>query len=256
MAKLPVATVEQALQGQTAGLRVTQGTGQPGEAVAVRIRGVGTINNDDPLYIIDGVPTKDGINFLSSNDIATITVLKDAASAAIYGSRSANGVIVITTKAGKAGKSQIGYNGYYGIQTHGDLTPMANNQEYVKLYNEAATNDNAGVTNPILLSPFIPDTLQMANTNWLEAIFHNAPIQSHELSINGGSDKTQYFISGNLFNQDGIILNSWYKRYSLHTKLKMQLTDKLIWELISISPIPIRMPLAVRAMVMAVMEEV
>ena len=103
VARLPVATVEQGLQGQAAGLRVTQSTGQPGEGVAVRIRGVGTINNDDPLYIIDGVPTKDGINFLSSNDIATITVLKDAASAAIYGSRSANGVIVITTKAGKAG---------------------------------------------------------------------------------------------------------------------------------------------------------
>ena len=227
VAKLPVATVEQALQGQTAGLRVTQGTGQPGEAVAVRIRGVGTINNDDPLYIIDGVPTKDGINFLSSNDIATITVLKDAASAAIYGARSANGVIVITTKAGKVGKAQIGYNGYYGIQTHGDLTPMANNQEYVQLYNEAATNDNASVTNPILLRPLIPDTLHMANTNWLEAIFQHAPIQSHELSINGGSDKMQYFISGNLFNQDGIILNSWYKRYALHTKLTMQLTDQL-----------------------------
>ena len=227
VARLPVATVEQGLQGQAAGLRVTQSSGQPGEGVAVRIRGVGTINNDDPLYIIDGVPTKDGINFLSANDIATITVLKDAASAAIYGSRSANGVIVITTKTGKAGKAMITYNGYTGIQTHGDLIPMTNNQQYVELYNEAATNDNAGVSNPILLRPLIPDTLQMANTDWEAAIFQNAPIMSHEISINGGSDKTQYFISGNLFNQDGIILNSWYKRYALHAKLNMQLTDKL-----------------------------
>ncbi len=145
------------MQGQAAGLRVTQSTGQPGEGVAVRIRGVGTINNDDPLYIIDGVPTKDGINFLSSNDIASITVLKDAASAAIYGSRSANGVVVITTKAGKAGaKAQITYNGYYGIQTHGDLIPMTNAKEYDELYNEAATTDNAGVTNPILLRAAYP----------------------------------------------------------------------------------------------------
>jgi TonB-dependent starch-binding outer membrane protein SusC len=227
VARLPVATVDQALQGQAAGIRVTQSTGQPGEAVAVRIRGVGTINNDDPLYIIDGVPTKDGINFLSSNDVASITILKDAASAAIYGARSANGVIVITTKTGKAGKAQFNYNGFYGIQTHGYLTPMTNNQQYVELYNEAATNDNATVSNPILLRPLIPDTLQMANTNWEEAIFQNAPIQSHELSVNGGSDKTQYFVSANLFNQDGIILNSWYKRYALHTKLNMQLTDKL-----------------------------
>ncbi len=228
VARLPVATVEQGLQGQAAGLRVTQSTGQPGDGVAVRIRGVGTINNDDPLYIIDGVPTKDGINFLSSNDIASITVLKDAASAAIYGSRSANGVVVITTKTGRAGaKAQITYNGYYGIQTHGYLIPMTNAQEYKELYNEAATNDNAGVTNPILLRPLIPDTLQLANTNWEEAIFHNAPIQSHEISINGGSDKTQYFISGNLFDQEGIILNSWYKRYALHAKLNLQLTEKL-----------------------------
>ena len=227
VARIPVGFAEQALQGQAAGLRVTQTTGQPGDGVAVRIRGVGTINNDDPLYIVDGVPTKDGINFISTNDIASITVLKDAASSAIYGSRSANGVIVITTKGGKSGKVQFNYNGYFGIQQHNKLTPMTNNAEYVQLYNEAATNDNATVTNPILLRPLIPDTLQMSNTNWEEAIFQNAPIQSHELAISGGTDKTQYYISGNLFSQDGIILNSWYKRDALHVKLNTQLTDKL-----------------------------
>ena len=227
VSRIPIGFADQALQGQAAGVRVTQSTGQPGDGVAIRIRGVGTINNNDPLYIVDGIPTKDGINFLSSNDIATITVLKDAASAAIYGSRSANGVVVITTKSGKAGKSQITYNGFYGIQTHGYLTPMVNNQEYVTLYNEAANNDNAGVTNPILLRPLIPDTLQMDNTNWLSSIFQNAPIQSHELSINGGSDKAQYFVSGNIFDQDGIVLNSWYKRYTLHTKLNVQLASKV-----------------------------
>jgi TonB-dependent starch-binding outer membrane protein SusC len=125
VSRIPIGFADQALQGQAAGVRVTQSTGQPGDGVAIRIRGVGTINNNDPLYIIDGVPTMDGINFLSSNDIATITVLKDAASAAIYGSRAANGVVVITTKSGKAGKTQITYNGFYGIQTHGTSHPWS-----------------------------------------------------------------------------------------------------------------------------------
>src|SRR5215471_3548491 len=124
IAKLPVGNVDQALQGQASGVRVAQTTGQPGEGVSVRIRGVGTINNDDPLYIIDGVPTKDGINFLSSSDIASITVLKDAASAAIYGARAANGVVVITTKSGQKGTPKFNFSAYGGIQTHGFLTPM------------------------------------------------------------------------------------------------------------------------------------
>ena len=150
LAKLPVGNVDQALQGQAAGVRVTQTTGQPGEGVSVRIRGVGTINNNDPLYIIDGIPTKDGINFLSSSDIESITILKDAASAAIYGARSANGVVVITTKSGAKGEPHFSYSGYVGFQTHGYLTPMADATEYQTLYNEAVNNDNAEITNPIL----------------------------------------------------------------------------------------------------------
>jgi TonB-linked SusC/RagA family outer membrane protein len=227
MAKLPVGFADQALQGKAAGVRVTQSTGQPGDGVAIRIRGVGSVNNNDPLFIIDGIPTKDGINFLSSDDIASITVLKDAASAAIYGARSTNGVVVITTKGGKAGKSQFNYSGYAGVQTHGSLTKMCDNKEYTTLYNESATNDNAGVINPVLLRPLIPDSLHTANTDWLRAIFQTAPIQNHELSVTGGTDKTQYFVSGNMFKQDGIVLNSWYDRYSMRTKLNMELTNKL-----------------------------
>jgi TonB-linked SusC/RagA family outer membrane protein len=226
VAKQPIGFADQALQGQASGVRVTQSTGQPGDGVAIRIRGIGTINDDNPLFIIDGIPTKDGINFLSANDIATITVLKDASSAAIYGARSANGVVVITTKGGKAGKAQFAYSGYAGVQTHQKLTKMCNAQEYKTLYNEAATNDNANVTNPVLLRPLITDTVKMANTDWLGAIFQTAPEQSHELSVNGGSDKAQYFVSGNYFKQDGIVLNSWYERYSLRTKLNVELSDR------------------------------
>jgi len=116
IAGLPVGGVDQILQGKAAGVTVTQNTGAPGDGVVVRIRGVGTINNNDPLYIIDGVPTKDGINQISPNDIESISVLKDAAAASIYGARASNGVVVITTKKGKTGKPRLSLNAYTGVQ--------------------------------------------------------------------------------------------------------------------------------------------
>jgi len=228
VSKIPIGFADQALQGQVSGVRITQSTGQPGDGLAMRIRGVGSVNNNDPLYIIDGVPTQDGINFLAADDIASITVLKDAASAAIYGARSSNGVVVITTKNGKSGKTLINYSVYGGIQTHGYLTPMANAAEYKTLFNEMVVNDNAGLlpNNPLFKKP-IPDTIAMANTNWLGSIFRSAPEQDHELSVSGGNEKTQYAVSANYFNQDGIILNSFYKRYTIRTKLITEVTDKL-----------------------------
>src|ERR1017187_4059567 len=188
VSKIPVGFADQALQGQVSGVRITQSTGQPGDGIALRIRGVGSVNNNDPLYIIDGVPTQDGINFLAADDIASITVLKDAASAAIYGARSSNGVVVITTKGGKIGKAQISYSGYAGVQTHGKLTKMVNAQEYKTLFNEAAANDNAITVNPILMRKLIPDSIPMANTDWIGSIFQTAPMQDHELSVSGGTE--------------------------------------------------------------------
>jgi TonB-linked SusC/RagA family outer membrane protein len=228
VAKIPSGFADQALQGQASGVRITQSTGQPGDGLAMRIRGVGSVNNNDPLYIIDGVPTQDGINFLAADDIASITVLKDAASSAIYGARSSNGVVVITTKNGKSGKTSITYSVYGGLQTHGHLTPMTNAAEYKTLFNEMVVNDNVGLLpgNPLLKRP-IPDTVAMANTNWLSSIFRNAQEQDHALSITGGNEKTQFAVSGNFFQQDGIILNSRYSRYTLRTKLITEVTDKL-----------------------------
>lgn len=227
ISKLPVLSVDQALQGKAPGVRVTQNTGQPGDGVVVRIRGVGTIGDNNPLFIVDGVPTKDGINFLSANDIESYVVLKDAASAALYGARASNGVVLITTKAGKRGKAQFNYSGYGGIQTPGDLTKMLNTDKYVEIYNEAVANDNLDISNPTLKRKPIPAGLAAANTDWLKEIFRNARIQSHQLSVRGGSDKALYYISGNYFKQDGIILNSWYERYSLLSKLNLELTDRL-----------------------------
>ena len=226
LSKLPVGNVDQALQGKVSGVRITQSSGQPGEGVVVRIRGVGTINDNSPLFIIDGVPTKDGINFLSANDIQSISVLKDASSAAIYGARSSNGVVVITTKSGKKGKPQFNYSGYTGVQSHGKLVKMLNTSEYVKIYNEAVDNDNLDITNSSLKRKKIPDDVPMANTDWLESIFRNGMIHSHQLSVTGGSDKTLYYLSGNYFKQDGIVLNSGFERYSLRSKLNIDLTDK------------------------------
>jgi TonB-linked SusC/RagA family outer membrane protein len=228
VSKIPIGFADQALQGQVSGVRITQSTGQPGDGIALRIRGVGSINNNDPLYIIDGVPTQDGINFLAADDIASITVLKDAASAAIYGARSSNGVVIITTKNGKLGKAALSYSVYTGLQTHGYLTPMANATEYKTLFNEMVANDNSilSATNPLRKSP-IPDSIAMANTNWLGSIFRTAPEQDHELSLSGATEKTQYSISANVYRQDGIILNSWYDRYTLRTKLNTEVTDRL-----------------------------
>jgi TonB-linked SusC/RagA family outer membrane protein len=227
LAKLPVGNVDQALQGKVAGVRITQSTGQPGEGVAVRIRGVGTINDNNPLFIIDGIPSKDGINFLSANDIATMTVLKDAASAALYGARAANGVVVITTKGGLKGAPKVNYSGYVGMQTHGSLPEMTNTAEYVELYNEAVANDNMDITNPALKRKPIPEGLEMADTDWLNEIFQNGLIQNHQLAITGGTDKALYYISGNYFKQEGIILNSYYERFSTRAKLNIELSDKL-----------------------------
>ncbi len=227
ISRLPVAGIDQALQGKSSGVRVTQSTGAPGEGVAVRIRGVGTINDNSPLFIIDGVPTKDAFSVLNPADIESMSVLKDASSAAIYGARAANGVIVVTTKRGKSGAPRITLNAYTGIQQHGRLIPMANSQEYISIYNEAATNDNAFVTNPSLQRQLIPSTLQVADTDWQKAIFRTAPIQNYQLTISGGTERSHYLLSGNYFDQQGIILNSGYKRYALRTSIDTEIAGKV-----------------------------
>lgn len=200
IAEKPILRVEQALQGRTAGVQVAQVSGSPGSALSVRVRGVGTINNSDPLYIVDGIPV-DGLDFLNPNDIETINVLKDAASAAIYGSRGANGVVLITTKGGKRNQSgAISYDAYYGIQRPGRLLDLLDAREYATLQNEAYVA--AGKTPlPELANP---EALGRG-TDWQEAIFQHAPIASHQLTFAGGGERSAYTLSGNYFSQDGIV---------------------------------------------------
>lgn len=200
IAERPILRVEQALQGRTAGVVVAANSGSPGSTLSVRVRGTGTINNADPLYIVDGIPV-DGLDFLNPNDIETINVLKDAASAAIYGSRGANGVVLITTKGGRRNQDgRISYEAYFGIQRPGRLLDLLDAREYATLQNEAYLA--AGKTP---LPEFANPEFLGEGTDWQEAIFQNAPISSHQLTFSGGGEKSAYTISGNYFSQDGIV---------------------------------------------------
>jgi TonB-linked SusC/RagA family outer membrane protein len=226
---IAVGDASQILQGKAAGVSVTENSGAPGGGIAVQIRGVGTINGVSPLYIVDGIPTQDGINEISPNDIESFSILKDASSAAIYGARAAGGVVIITTKHGVAGKTKVSASAYTGLQSAQNLIPMANNAQYITAYNTAAANDGRpGITNALINSlGTTPGTYPLSNTNWLSALLRPAPITNASLSLSGGSDNTNFMISGNFFNQDGLIENSSYNRFNLHTVINSQLSKYL-----------------------------
>lgn len=219
LSKIPVASAQQALQGRIAGVNVAAQTGAPGAPISVRIRGVNSIGlGNEPLYIVDGIPIEGALNNIPPGEIETMTVLKDASSAAIYGSRATNGVILITTKSGKSGDARITYNTQIGFQTHGRLTKMATTDQYIKLYNEAATADNKGsiVQRSLIEGNWVKD---FPNVSHIDEIFQTAPLQLHELSISGGNEKTTYLISAAYYNQDGIIKNTGYQRANVRSNI-------------------------------------
>ncbi|MBB3701478.1 SusC/RagA family TonB-linked outer membrane protein [Flammeovirga yaeyamensis] len=205
----PVLNAAQSLQGRTAGVQVTNVSGQPGAGIDIRIRGTGSNGNNSPLYVVDGVQM-DNINYLNPNDIATFQVLKDAASSAIYGSRGANGVVLITTKEGKSGKMTVSYDGYYGVQQAANRADLMNAQQYMEFHNEGSVNAGNGEKWDLSNPP-------AANTDWQDEVFQNAPIQNHSLSLSGGSEKSTFMASIGYFAQDGIIGGdkSTYDRLSL-----------------------------------------
>ncbi|WP_419802052.1 SusC/RagA family TonB-linked outer membrane protein [Mucilaginibacter sp.] len=217
IASLPVGGADQILQGKAAGVAVTQNTGAPGDGISVRIRGVGTINNNNPLYVIDGIPTPNGINQISPNDIESINVLKDASSAAIYGARAANGVVIVTTKKGKKGPPKVSLNAYTGVQTPQHLIKMANTSQYVAAFNAAAIADGRTPI-PTSLSSNLPDV------NWQKEVLRPSPISNVQLGISGGSENTTYIVSANYFAQDGLIQNSAYDRLNLRTAINSTLS--------------------------------
>ena len=221
MSAVPVSNTEQALQGRIAGVQVSAATGTPGADVSVRVRGVGSVFSDNsPLYIIDGIPSSTGMRNLSPSDIENITVLKDAASAAIYGSRATNGVVLVTTRQGKEGKAKITYNGTVSAQTAINLVKMVNTADYVKIYNEATAADNVGVGTGLQRAYITDDMLPaLADVNHVDEIFQTAPSTSHELQVSGGGEKMRYLVSATYLNQKGIIRNSGYQRGTFRANL-------------------------------------
>ena len=210
--KLTPTRVEDVLRGKVSGVSIMQNSGQPGAESRVRIRGTGTINDSNPLYIVDGMPLEGGVDYLNPQDIQSIEVLKDAASAAIYGSRAANGVILVTTKSGKKGKAVVNYDFSIGWQNPWRKMSVLNATEYETIMNEAYVN--AGM-DPIYDDP----SKAGVGTNWQNEIYNeNAPIMNHQASISGGGDKGSYFLSFGYLDQEGIVGGkdkSDYKRYSL-----------------------------------------
>ncbi|GAB3965010.1 TonB-dependent receptor [Spirosoma terrae] len=219
----PATNVLQALSGRAPGVQVTQNTGAPGAGISVRIRGTNSIQgSNEPLYVVDGFPTS-GSNptIVNNSDIETIEILKDASATAIYGSRGANGVVIITTKQGKAGKMTVDYEGSYSIQSLRKKLDLMNAKEYATFYNEQAANDK--------VTPYF--TQDQINSfgegyDWQNLVFQKAPMQTHNLTVSGGNDKTRFSVGGSIFKQDGIIRGSDYNRYSLRANISTDVSKK------------------------------
>ena len=221
-----VPDVAQMLQGQVAGVQVTQSTGAPGDEISIVVRGVGSINSDTkPLYIIDGNPSE-SISFINPSDILSMTVLKDAAAAALYGARASGGVIVITSKSGKTGKVSFEANYNHGIQQVTNLPKMLNGKQYMNKMEESWNNANPGQS---AVNPYTPEKSRtdLANTNWLKELFTPGQSDNLQLSVSGGSEKVQYYLSGSYFHQNGIVVfnNDQYDRINFHSTINASLTD-------------------------------
>jgi TonB-linked SusC/RagA family outer membrane protein len=233
LAKRNTTNVLQALQGQAAGVNITSTSGQPGGGFKVNIRGAGTIGNATPLYVVDGVITND-ITYLNNSDIASIDILKDAASCAIYGINGANGVVLITTHTGKSGKrdGQVSLDAYYGVQNAARKLPLLNAEQYATVQNEAAINSGKA---PLFTQAQIDalakgsTILPAHGTDWLDQMLSsNVPIQNYTVSANGGSDVSSYSLGGSYTEQGGIIGGSQlsdYKRINFRTNSERRLYD-------------------------------
>ena len=215
--------VDNALKGLASGVTVTAASGQPGAAARVSIRGIGTINNADPLYIVDGMPLEGNIDYLNPSDIESIEVLKDAASGAVYGARAANGVVIVTTKSGKMGKTAVNYNFSYGIQNPWRKRDVLNATEYALLINEGLMNSGS--------APRYADPYSFGEgTNWQDLVFNDdAPVVNHEVNVSGASEKVNYYLSLGYYDQEGIVGGNFdrsnYKRMTLRSNTKYVLFD-------------------------------
>ncbi|MEO6285120.1 MAG: TonB-dependent receptor [Dyadobacter sp.] len=225
LVQTPVANIAQGLQARVAGVQINQNSGAPGGNISVRIRGTNSINgSSEPLYVIDGIQISNGggitdvspLSTINPNDIESVEVLKDASASAIYGARAANGVVLITTKRGKNGVTRVTFDSYYGTQKVNKTLDVLNASEFAQLENEVFKNT------------YYPDPASLGEgVNWQSYIFRKAPIQNHQLSINGGNEKTQLAMSLNYFDQEGTFIGSGFKRYSYRLNLDHRLSKSI-----------------------------
>ena len=235
------ASLNQLISGKAAGVRVVQNSNEPGGGISVNIRGAGSVSaGSDPLYVIDGLPldntppvTGTGRNYVSTNtprsplnsinpnDIESIEILKDASATAIYGSRGANGVLLITTKKGKEGVPRLNYSTYVGTQNVINRLRLLNAQEYMDVLNDIIANGGGSASEKVT-------GIQNTGTDWQDQILkNNAMIQSHNISLSGGNGKSTYFLGANYFDQKGVVVTSGLKRYSVRLNLTSQLNDRI-----------------------------
>jgi TonB-linked SusC/RagA family outer membrane protein len=275
MNKFAASNIADQLQGKVPGVQFST-SGDPGSAAFVRIRGIGSINNNEPLYVIDGMPVQNesNINFLNPNDIESIQVLKDAASASIYGSRAANGVIVITTKKGKSGSSKLSFDTWYGIQSPSKIPETLNPNEFLEVQQKLASGQGLGFTSNIYINqggkwvlpdyavrgiggflagdPAVDPSRYFLNTdpvgrgigdylilqtnkpdngnggtNWFKEVFKPAAMKNYQVSASGGSDKGNYFFSGNVFDNQGIMIGNDYRRYQTRVNTNFNIGKRI-----------------------------
>ena len=244
----PVASLDAALQGRSSGVFVSSPSGTPGAGISVNIRGQTSISgSSEPLYVIDGVPiisedlsglfsggqSTNSLADLNPNDIQSIEILKDASATAIYGSRGANGVVVITTKRGSAGDSKIGFNSYTGFQNVTNIIDMHDSNEFLQLMNDAARQDNRDLgtsysdTYVSDLWGFDPNATDLQNTRWYDEIFRTSQVSNYELTASGGNENTRYFTSFGYYDQEGVQLGTGFERISGRINLDATVTDWL-----------------------------
>ncbi len=219
---VPVYSMEQALKSRAAGIRVTQNSGEPGGRIEVRVRGGNSmIGGNSPLYVVDGFAITGGIDFLNPSDIESIDILKDASATAIYGSRGANGVVIITSKRGKEGQDgRIEINSFYGVQTETKRYEMLDAKQYAEVANERLINDGGEAY-------FNIDDVENPGTDWQDYIFRKAPIHNHTITFSGSSESTRYSLSTNYYSQEGIIKRSGVKKGSMRLNLDHDVTKWL-----------------------------
>ncbi|MEJ7692739.1 TonB-dependent receptor [Daejeonella sp.] len=221
---IPAANVMQALAGRAPGVQVKQNNGQPGAPISIRIRGTNSIvGNNEPLYVVDGFPVNDALS-INNSSIERIEVLKDASAVAIYGSRASNGVVLITTKKGKAGQTKVSFENSFGSQQLIRKMEMMNPLEYANYFNYIQRSlGRAEIFTASKLQEF---AAMGEGTDWQDVVFRKSPIQNYILSVSGGDQKSQFSITGGLFDQQGVIRNSDYKRYSLNSNFHHNISEK------------------------------